>query len=106
MTNLGYDDLYPTIYLHSRERMLSAASCGGARILARQTGAAVAGSRREFSLSGVSSAPIQTVTVVGSGLMGSGIAQVSLYNVMYIKFWGTVCLGYTFHFMQDSGVTV
>ena len=57
--------------------MLSAASRGGARILTRQTGAAVAGSRREFSGSEPVSAPIQTVTVVGSGLMGSGIAQVS-----------------------------
>lgn len=46
-------------------------------MLTRQTGAAVAGSRREFSGSGASSAPIQTVTVVGSGLMGSGIAQVA-----------------------------
>ena len=49
-------------------------------MLTRQTGSAVAGSRREFSGSGASSAPIQTVTVVGSGLMGSGIAQVSSFS--------------------------
>ena len=61
--------------------MLSAASRGGARLLTRQTGAAVAGAAREFSGSGASSAPIQTVTVVGSGLMGSGIAQVSSFIV-------------------------
>ena len=40
---------------------------------------------REFSGSGASSAPIRTVTVVGSGLMGSGIAQVSTSDCTAIK---------------------
>ena len=57
--------------------MLSAATRGGARLLARHSGAAFAGSRREFSADADDSASIETVTVVGSGLMGSGIAQVS-----------------------------
>ena len=66
--------------------MLSAASLGRVRLLTRQTGAAVAGSRWEFSGSGAaSSAPIQTVTVVGSGLMGSGIAQVCTSDCTAIK---------------------
>ena len=54
-------------------RMLSAVS----RAVIRLTGAAVAGSKREFSGSGSASAPIKTVTVVGGGQMGCGIAQVS-----------------------------
>ena len=62
--------------------MLSAATRGGAKLLTRQTGAAVAGARREFGSSGASCAPIQTVTVVGSGLMGSGIAQVGQQHVV------------------------
>lgn len=72
----------PSVQL-TLEKMLSAASRGGARLLTRQTGAAVAGAAREFSGSGASSAPIQTVTVVGSGLMGSGIAQVSSFIVWF-----------------------
>ena len=80
--------------------MLSAATRGGAKLLARQTGAAVAGTRREFSSSEAASAPIQTVTVVGSGLMGSGIAQVRRHSSL--RQWGHVVLSTTLMWQLQS----
>ena len=84
------DDLYPTVIgqLRPQKRkerliMLSAATRGGARLLARRSGAVLAGTRREMSSDHADAddtTGIATVTVVGSGLMGSGIAQVSTFQ--------------------------
>ena len=69
--------------------MLSRCFLSGSRLFASVSGRSVAcsGQRREFSSGEMSLAPIQTVAVIGSGLMGSGIAQVSAAMVhVYIIF--------------------
>lgn len=52
-------------------------SFGAARLLTRVSGSAVAcGQWRGFSSTGERLSPVEKVAVIGSGLMGSGIAQV------------------------------
>lgn len=68
--------------MHVRSKVTSAKMLSlvrFSRVLHRHAAgvAAMAGSGREFSTGGTHRAPIERVTVIGSGLMGAGIAQVS-----------------------------
>ena len=61
--------------------MLSQSLLSSSRLLARvPLGVAACGGRvRNFGSTPVAHAPVETVAVIGSGLMGSGIAQVNSF---------------------------